>query len=95
MSACPTCGSPLAEEHRFCPSCGASVTAAAEREARKVVSAFFSDVVGSTALGERLDPEDFTTVVGNAVRRMATVVEELGVVLVCRRGAEQREQPVS
>jgi class 3 adenylate cyclase len=47
-----------------------------------VVSAFFSDVVGSTALGERLDPEDFTTVVGDAVRRMATVVEELGGTVV-------------
>ena len=47
-----------------------------------MVSAFFSDVVGSTALGERLDPEDFTTVVGDAVRRMATVVEELGGTVV-------------
>jgi class 3 adenylate cyclase/tetratricopeptide (TPR) repeat protein len=47
-----------------------------------VVSALFADVVGSTALGERLDPEDFTTVVGEAVRRMATVVEELGGTVV-------------
>jgi class 3 adenylate cyclase len=28
------------------------------REERKVVTALFADMVGSTALGERLDPED-------------------------------------
>ena len=42
------------------------------REARKVVSALFADVVGSTALGERLDPEDFKDVIGGAIARMAT-----------------------
>jgi class 3 adenylate cyclase/tetratricopeptide (TPR) repeat protein len=50
----------------------------AAREARKVVTALFADVVGSTALAERLDPEDFTTVVGEAVRRMAVAVEAFG-----------------
>jgi class 3 adenylate cyclase/tetratricopeptide (TPR) repeat protein len=50
----------------------------AASEARKVVTALFADVVGSTALAERLDPEDFTTVVGEAVRRMAVAVEAFG-----------------
>ena len=53
-----------------------------EREARKVVTALFCDVVGSTALGERLDPEDFTEVVGEAVARMVGAVEELGGTVV-------------
>ncbi|MDX6643078.1 MAG: hypothetical protein QOD76_1040, partial [Solirubrobacteraceae bacterium] len=43
-----------------------------------MVSALFADVVGSTALGERLDPEDFTEIVGTAVARMAEAVEEFG-----------------
>jgi class 3 adenylate cyclase/tetratricopeptide (TPR) repeat protein len=75
MATCARCGGALEAEHRFCPFCGAAV---AEREARKVVSALFADVVGSTALGERLDPEDFTAVVGEAVARMARAVEEFG-----------------
>src|SRR5437899_2734066 len=34
------------------------------REERKVVTAVFADVVGSTALAERVDPEDVRHVVG-------------------------------
>ena len=42
------------------------------------MTALFADVVGSTVLGERLDPEDFTDVVGGAVREMAGCVERFG-----------------
>jgi ABC-type oligopeptide transport system substrate-binding subunit/class 3 adenylate cyclase len=45
------------------------------REERKVVTALFADVVGSTELGERLDPEEFKLVVGEGVRRMGRAVE--------------------
>jgi ABC-type oligopeptide transport system substrate-binding subunit/class 3 adenylate cyclase len=48
------------------------------REERKVVTALFADLVGSTALGERLDPEDVKLVVGEAVARMVKAVEDLG-----------------
>ncbi|MGZ4295371.1 MAG: zinc-ribbon domain-containing protein, partial [Solirubrobacteraceae bacterium] len=80
VARCDACGEPLAEGVRFCPSCGQAVGQAppAAREARKVVTALFADVVGSTALAERLDPEDFTSVVGEAVRRMAVAVETFG-----------------
>ena len=37
------------------------------REERRVVTALFADLVGSTALGERLDPEELKLVVGEAV----------------------------
>jgi class 3 adenylate cyclase len=43
-----------------------------------VVTALFADVVGSTAMGERLDPEDFRTVVGGGVSRMVTAVGAYG-----------------
>jgi class 3 adenylate cyclase len=80
VAQCDACGEPLADGVRFCPSCGQAVgqAAPAAREARKVVTALFADVVGSTALAERLDPEDFTSVVGEAVRRMAVAVETFG-----------------
>src|SRR3954468_5486645 len=48
------------------------------REERKVVTAVFADIVGSTALGERLDPEDVKLVVGEAVARIVGEVEALG-----------------
>ena len=48
------------------------------REERKVVTALFADLVGSTALGERLDPEEVKLVVGEAVARMVLAVEDLG-----------------
>ena len=40
------------------------------REERRVVTAVFADLVGSTALGERLDPEELKLVVGDAVARI-------------------------
>jgi class 3 adenylate cyclase/tetratricopeptide (TPR) repeat protein len=77
--ACASCGAELAAEARFCSACGAPVGAPPPaREARQVVSALFADVVGSTALGERMDPEDFKGVIGGAVARMATAVERFG-----------------
>jgi ABC-type oligopeptide transport system substrate-binding subunit/class 3 adenylate cyclase len=48
------------------------------REERKVVTALFADLAGSTALGEALDPEDAKLVVGEAVARMVHAVEDFG-----------------
>jgi ABC-type transport system substrate-binding protein/class 3 adenylate cyclase len=50
----------------------------AVREERKVLTAVFADVVGSTALAERLDPEDVKLVVGEAVARIVGEVQSLG-----------------
>jgi len=80
MIACSSCDQPVAEEARFCPACGAALDArrSPAGEARKVVSALFADVVGSTGLAERLDPEDYKSVVDGAVARMVTAVETFG-----------------
>jgi ABC-type oligopeptide transport system substrate-binding subunit/class 3 adenylate cyclase len=48
------------------------------REERKVLTALFADVVGSTALGERLDAEDVKLIVGEAVARIVGEIEALG-----------------
>jgi ABC-type oligopeptide transport system substrate-binding subunit/class 3 adenylate cyclase len=48
------------------------------REERKVLTAVFADVVGSTALAERLDAEDVKLVVGEAIARIVGEVESLG-----------------
>ncbi len=61
MLTCQTCGRENPEGFRFCGSCRASLADVAT-EIRKTVTIVFSDVTGSTALGERLDSE--------SVRRM-------------------------
>jgi ABC-type oligopeptide transport system substrate-binding subunit/class 3 adenylate cyclase len=48
------------------------------REERRVVTALFADLVGSTSLGERLDPEDLKLIVADAVARMVNSVEAFG-----------------
>jgi ABC-type oligopeptide transport system substrate-binding subunit/class 3 adenylate cyclase len=48
------------------------------REERKVVTALFADLVGSTALAEQLDPEDVKLIVGEAVARIVHAVEDYG-----------------
>ncbi len=48
------------------------------REERRIITALFADVVGSTAPAERLDPEDVKLVVGEAISRMIRVVESYG-----------------
>jgi ABC-type transport system substrate-binding protein/class 3 adenylate cyclase len=48
------------------------------REERRVITALFADMVGSTALGEQLDPEEVRLVVGDAVARIVGVVDDLG-----------------
>jgi ABC-type transport system substrate-binding protein/class 3 adenylate cyclase len=48
------------------------------REERKVVTTLFADLVGSTALGERLDPEEAKLIVGEAIAHMIRAVEEFG-----------------
>ncbi|HXS67015.1 MAG TPA: adenylate/guanylate cyclase domain-containing protein, partial [Streptosporangiaceae bacterium] len=55
---CATCKTPLADDAKFCSSCGNPTTAQEiAREARKNVTILFVDVVGSTTLGEMFDPE--------------------------------------
>jgi len=64
MVACHHCGEETPHQARFCPQCGSSLSAplAADHDVRKVVTVVFCDLVRSTPLGERLDPEPFSAV---------------------------------
>ena len=48
------------------------------RDERRVVTAVFADVLGSTALAERLDPEELKLIVGEAIARIISSVESFG-----------------
>ena len=50
------------------------------------VTALFADLVGSTALGERLSPGEVKALVGECVTRMSSAVEEYGGVVQAYMG---------
>jgi class 3 adenylate cyclase/tetratricopeptide (TPR) repeat protein len=60
--------------------CGAPLTAApaSTLEERKVVSVLFTDLVGSTSMAERLDPEDVRAVLAPYYARLRTEIERHG-----------------
>ncbi len=80
MIRCPSCGEENPAGKKFCGECGTSLAAPSSRsrEARKTVTILFSDVTGSTALGERLDPESLRTMMGRYFGAMKQVLERHG-----------------
>ena len=76
---CGACGRENAAGARFCDACGAPLTAVTpDAAARKVVTVLFTDVAGSTALGERLDPGLLRRVMWRYFDTVQGVLEEHG-----------------
>jgi class 3 adenylate cyclase len=85
---CPNCGQPVgpstpAEEQRLTqikaatpPDLAAKMRAAHLAGERKIVTALFLDVVGSTALAEHMDPEDWTLIMNRAFELLSPIVEK-------------------
>ena len=79
MAVCPACGFEYEGSFKFCPDCAAPLAAAAApRESRKVVTALFCDLVGSTALGEQHDPEVLRPMFERYFTEMRSAVERHG-----------------
>ncbi|HXP20052.1 MAG TPA: adenylate/guanylate cyclase domain-containing protein [Streptosporangiaceae bacterium] len=87
MSDCARCGTTAPAGARFCAACGAVLGEPAEAPGlRKHVVVCFVDIVGSTSLGERLDPESlrgylrryFDTVSAVLIRHGASVEKFIG-----------------
>src|SRR5439155_7649713 len=79
MPACATCGHELPSGARFCPNCGSPVaTVPTPRETRKTVTVLFADVTGSTALGERLDPESLRALMSRYFSEIKGIIERHG-----------------
>src|SRR5947209_3035104 len=79
MVVCERCGGESPEGFRFCPGCGARLGEVVRaRQARKVVTALFCDVTGSTALGEELDPEVLRGVMNRYFAEIRAMIERHG-----------------
>ncbi len=79
MAVCTACGAENRDTARFCDNCAAPLGAAVEqREHRKTVTVVFSDVTGSTALGEELDSESFRRVLARYFETASSIVERHG-----------------
>ena len=75
---CGACGRENAADARFCDVCGAPLEDVGADSARKVVTVVFTDVVDSTALGERLDPEALRGVMWRYFKVMQDTLERHG-----------------
>jgi class 3 adenylate cyclase len=79
MQICPSCGEENPPRFRLCGFCGTALGAALEApETRKTVTIVFSDLKGSTNLGEQLDSEALREVMSHYFERMSAVLEEHG-----------------
>jgi class 3 adenylate cyclase/tetratricopeptide (TPR) repeat protein len=76
---CPSCSSVNSDDARFCVNCGTPLAAPRPVEGeRKYATVLFADVVGSTALAERLDPEEWAEVMNGAFGFMNAAVHRYG-----------------
>jgi class 3 adenylate cyclase/tetratricopeptide (TPR) repeat protein len=82
MPFCTACGTENPPQARFCLSCGTALVEAPPptppSEERKVITAIFVDLVGSTARSEQLDPEDVKALVAPYHARVRAELERHG-----------------
>src|SRR5215470_13077851 len=85
---CPQCGKESPPDAGFCEGCGASLGTVAtpaptdDAVTRKVVTIVFADLIGSTSLHERLDPESVSRVMDRYHRAVRVPVEAHGGTVV-------------
>ncbi|HEY7478573.1 MAG TPA: adenylate/guanylate cyclase domain-containing protein [Actinomycetota bacterium] len=77
---CPACGKENPADARFCNACGRDLAevATAVPDTRRMVSVVFCDLTGSTALGDRTDPEPLRRIMGRYYDVMRGAVEAHG-----------------
>jgi class 3 adenylate cyclase/tetratricopeptide (TPR) repeat protein len=82
MPFCTACGTENPPQARFCLACGTELAEAPApvppSEERKIITAIFVDLVGSTARSESLDPEDVKALVAPYHARVRAELESHG-----------------
>ena len=83
VQTCPSCGTDVPADARFCATCGAPLASATDArsgagagagEERRLVTVLFADVTGSTELGEQLDAERVRATLERYFAAMSTVI---------------------
>jgi class 3 adenylate cyclase/tetratricopeptide (TPR) repeat protein len=79
MITCSACSAENPGGFKFCGQCGAALAGpSAHPEERKVVTTLFCDLVGFTALSERVDPEDIDALLRRYSETARRIVESYG-----------------
>ncbi|THA79079.1 adenylate/guanylate cyclase domain-containing protein [Streptomyces sp. A0642] len=79
---CGSCRTAVPAGARFCPECGTPLTGGApSSDSRRIVTAVFIDLVGSTVLAETLDPEALRRTMDQYYTACTTAVTEHGGVV--------------
>ncbi len=79
MLTCSNCGHENSDGAKFCMECASPLVLAEPRSVvRKTVTIVFCDVVGSTAMGEALDPESRRDVMQRFFAAMQSAIERHG-----------------
>jgi len=82
MQVCPSCGEENPERFRMCGFCGTPLVAPAPaRQERRTVTIVFSDLQGSTKLGEALDPESVRAVMSSYFDAMTAILRRHGATI--------------
>jgi class 3 adenylate cyclase/tetratricopeptide (TPR) repeat protein len=79
MPICASCGQDNPDVAKFCLSCGAPLAPSSPTsEERKLITVLFTDIVGSTAKAEQMDPEDVRARLAPYHARLRSELERYG-----------------
>ena len=79
MQICSNCGEENPDRFRLCGFCGTALAPPLPaQEVRKTVTIVFSDLKGSTSLGEQLDSESLREVMSRYFDAMREILEHHG-----------------
>ncbi len=81
MPVCAKCGQDNPDVARFCLACGEPLDVApapAPSEERRLITVLFTDIVGSTAKAEQMDPEDVRARLAPYYSRLRAELESFG-----------------
>ena len=84
-AVCPQCGNAVSRTAKFCPECGTALAGTPAPIApvsvpateRRQLTVVFCDLVGSTSLSARIDPEDFRELIQGYQAACGRVIAEL------------------
>jgi class 3 adenylate cyclase/tetratricopeptide (TPR) repeat protein len=78
VRVCARCGQENPAGARFCNACAAPLAPEAPADVRKIVTVLFCDLVGSTSLGDRADPELLRELMARYHAELRTILERHG-----------------